>query len=705
MRLKIEYAVSVGIDTPWYVGYCIISIMACIGYAFLISIYPMVIPVFINQTVGCIQTISAYPTHTTYKPVNLNYWIFDTGAGRHMSRDLEHFSNLRPIKPIQIDGIGGSLCSVSQGTYRGTAQTPLGVWEPITLFNVLYVENLPVPHLFSFPQASKRGCTAGINDSPYIRTPSGSSIQMKRSESGYLGLLIYGRSLSQSRINELNLSGTATFFASPSMPVCTTTSLSAFPGLVLASPVWSSISINSFHEKYGHLGLSRMKILAKSLRVKLVGEWTVCHTCSQTKVHRGVLQRDTSSRRGKFLERIFVDLAGPFPSSTGGNRYVMTIVDDWSRFSWVYFLPNRSHITLVKYLQHFMLKSQNKVDRVLFMRTDNEFQSKWFDAFVLQYGFNHELTPPYTPEFNGVVERRIAMLKTVAMSYLMTANLSVKLRSKLWAEAFSHANSVLNMSPTSCNAMRSPADVAGITVRKPSLIFGSIVYLLNEKVTQGDMDPKGQLGIYLGESIGELTSHPSGTIRAFKVDTQASVSSRNYSAHDGVFISGSSSTIITSSPLVPDVLLWLRTDLGQLIEDDVRILHSMIPSETCVQKASAFLPVPMSIPGANISFSTYRSADAESTIVDPSIVGASTPISPPRPIIDHSMLSPPRIGEISVPPIPISPTSNMIEVASSGPSLMVGSPVTSIPSTASPQDSSIHIKGGSKCSIWSKILW
>jgi len=572
-RLRIKHTIIPHHQTPWYISYLVITLVGLGMYGFIVfegpeTLWPITFPLFLSQTGVVGETMYAFPARTNAAPLSNEasaYWIFDSGAGRHMARDLKRFSNLVRIPTITIDGIGGSITSQYMGTFKGLAQSPEGVWKSIALHRVLYVPDLPVPALFSLPQAKGRGIYVDVNGpTPYIKAPNGNVIRLEESRQGYLGLHIYAAA-----------------------PASASPNTTAFVGS-LHSSIWTSCDVKQFHAKHGHLGLARLKLLAKSLRVHLTGELEKCQTCSATKVQRGAISRAPASRSDRFLERVYVDLAGPFPPSGGGNRYLMTIVDDYSRFSWVYFLPNRTHVGLVRHLNHFKQQHEEKIS---FLRTDNEFASTLLDAFCVDHGILHELTPPHTPEYNGVVERRIAVIKTMAMSFLVQSRLSLKLRAKYWAEAFNHANAMVNLAPTSGNLNNSsPAILADIHVREPSLTFGSIVYLLNPNPIQGQMDVKGDLGVYLGESTGPIRTHPKSTIRAFKVTTGVTISSANFEAHDGVFLM---EIPHTSSPTLLTTASWfLPNVMSALSDDDVEYLSGVLPSDKGLQGAALCVPCP-----------------------------------------------------------------------------------------------------------------
>ncbi|GKB26599.1 retrovirus-related pol polyprotein from transposon TNT 1-94, partial [Tanacetum coccineum] len=88
------------------------------------------------------------------------------------------------------------------------------------------------------------------------------------------------------------------------------------------------------------------------------------------------------------------------------------------------------------------------------LRTDNggEFCSKVFDTFCEHQGIHRELTSPYTPEQNGIAERKNRTVMEMARSMLKEK----KLPDNLWAEAVATAVYLLNLSPTEAVLNRTP---------------------------------------------------------------------------------------------------------------------------------------------------------------------------------------------------------------------------------------------------------
>jgi transposase InsO family protein len=98
------------------------------------------------------------------------------------------------------------------------------------------------------------------------------------------------------------------------------------------------------------------------------------------------------------LELLHMDLFGPIAYiSIGGSKYCLVIVDDYSCFTWVFFLQEKSHTQ--ETLKGFLRRAQNEFDlRTKKIRSDNgtEFKNSQIEGFLEEEGIKHEFSSPYT---------------------------------------------------------------------------------------------------------------------------------------------------------------------------------------------------------------------------------------------------------------------------------------------------------------------
>jgi transposase InsO family protein len=132
-----------------------------------------------------------------------------------------------------------------------------------------------------------------------------------------------------------------------------------------------------------------------------------------------------------------MDLFGPIAYiSIGGSKYCLVIVDDYSRFTWVFFLHEKSQTQ--ETLNRFFRRAQNEfVLRMKKIRSDNgtEFKNSQIEGFLEKEGIKHEFSSPYTPHQNGVVERKNRTILDMARTTLD----EYKTPDQFWVEAINTA--------------------------------------------------------------------------------------------------------------------------------------------------------------------------------------------------------------------------------------------------------------------------
>ena len=105
--------------------------------------------------------------------------------------------------------------------------------------------------------------------------------------------------------------------------------------------------------------------------------------------------------------------------SIGGNSYCLVIVDDFSRFTWVFFLHDKTIV--FNTFKSFAKRAENEFEfKVKKVRSDNgpEFKNAKVEDFCEEKGIKYEFSAKYTPNQNGVVERKNQTLIDMARSML-----------------------------------------------------------------------------------------------------------------------------------------------------------------------------------------------------------------------------------------------------------------------------------------------
>jgi len=129
----------------------------------------------------------------------------------------------------------------------------------------------------------------------------------------------------------------------------------------------------------------------------------------------------------------------------GGKRYFMTLIDDCTRFCYVYLLNTKDEA--LHYFKVYKAEVENQLEKkIKRLRSDRggEYFSQEFTSFCEEHGIIHERTPPYSPESNGIAERKNHTLTDLVNAMLENAGLS----KEWWGEAVLTATHVLNRVPT-----------------------------------------------------------------------------------------------------------------------------------------------------------------------------------------------------------------------------------------------------------------
>jgi transposase InsO family protein len=137
------------------------------------------------------------------------------------------------------------------------------------------------------------------------------------------------------------------------------------------------------------------------------------------------------------LELLHMDLFGPIAYiSFDGSKYCLVIVDDYSLFTWVFFLQEKSQTQ--ETLKNFLRWAQNEFGlRIKKIRSDNgtEFKNSKIEEFLEEEGTKYEFSSPYTPQQNSVVETKNRTLLDMARTMLD----EYKISDRFWAEAINTA--------------------------------------------------------------------------------------------------------------------------------------------------------------------------------------------------------------------------------------------------------------------------
>nr|GEU97298.1 hypothetical protein [Tanacetum cinerariifolium] len=170
---------------------------------------------------------------------------------------------------------------------------------------------------------------------------------------------------------------------------------------------------NLWHRKLGHVNFKTLNKLVKGnlvrgLPSKVFTNDLTCVACKKGKQHRASCKSKTVSSIDQPLFRLHMYLFGPtFVKSLSKKSYCLVVTDDYSRFSWVFFLATKDETATV--LKTFIVGLENLLSlKVKIIRCDNrtEFKNADLNQFCMVKGIKREFSVSRTPQQNGIAEKK-----------------------------------------------------------------------------------------------------------------------------------------------------------------------------------------------------------------------------------------------------------------------------------------------------------
>ncbi|GJT81790.1 putative ribonuclease H-like domain-containing protein [Tanacetum coccineum] len=261
-----------------------------------------------------------------------------------------------------------------------------------------------------------------------------------------------------------------------------------------------------WHRRLGHLNFKTMNKLVKGnlvrgLPSKLFENDQTYVACQKGKQHKASSKSKTENSISLPLHLLHMDLFGPtFIKSLMKKMYCLVVTDDFSRFTWVFFLATKDKTSGI--LKSFITGIENLVDhKVKVIRCDNrtEFKNREMNYFCKIKGNLRQFSVARTPQQNRVAERRNRTLIEAARTMLANS----KLPTTFWAEVvnttFYVQNRVLVVKPHN----KTPYEL--FHGRTPTLsfmrLFGCLVTILITIDHLGKFDGKADEGFFVGYSL------------------------------------------------------------------------------------------------------------------------------------------------------------------------------------------------------------
>ncbi|WOH06718.1 hypothetical protein DCAR_0626146 [Daucus carota subsp. sativus] len=344
-------------------------------------------------------------------------WIVDSGATDHMCSELSLFTNCK-----DVTGPANYITIPNGKQVLVTQMGEVHIHDNLVLKDVLYVPDFKF-NLVSIPKICKDlHCTVSFTDDKCFLQNNLMSLQL-------LG----------------ELQGGLYYLAMPkrSTVAASTLDYSADCLIAKAPTEQDQNKIKLWHLRLGHIPISMLQHV-KTIFTKPCTLHNICQICPVAKQVRKPFPHSYIKTSSVF-SLLHLDIWGPYKEPTYNScRYFLTIVDDFTRMTWVFLLQYKSEVG--KIFKTFVAHVENKYKaNIQVLRTDNgqEFCGKELQDFFSLKGFEHQKSCVYTPQQNGVVERKHRHLLDTSRALFFQSKIPLE----FWGECVLAATHIINRMP------------------------------------------------------------------------------------------------------------------------------------------------------------------------------------------------------------------------------------------------------------------
>ncbi|CAM8943434.1 unnamed protein product [Rhodiola kirilowii] len=359
-----------------------------------------------NVTEGDEEQLVAVISQLSLVDSNPKEWWLDTGATHHICSDKNAFSELKLIENGEKVYMGNLATSEVKG--KGSVMLKMTSGKELKLTNVSYVPDVR-KNLVSGTLLTSHGFKMVFESQKVVLSKNGMYVGRGYVKDGMWKLNVIA-------INSINKNSSAY--------------------LLESSNLW--------HGRLGHVNYDSIRNLMKldcipKFQFDSEHKCEICVEAKLTRTSFHSVERDTEP-----LDLIHSDLCDlKFMPTRGGNKYFVTFIDDSSKYCSIYLL--RSKDEAVEKFAMYKLEVENQLNKkIKRLRSDRggEYVEP-FGALCAQTGIIHEVTPPYSPQSNGVAERKNRTIKEMMNAMLLSSGLP----QSMWGEAVLSANYLLNRIP------------------------------------------------------------------------------------------------------------------------------------------------------------------------------------------------------------------------------------------------------------------
>ncbi|XP_033134685.1 uncharacterized protein LOC103873924 isoform X1 [Brassica rapa] len=250
-----------------------------------------------------------------------------------------------------------------------------------------------------------------------------------------------------------------------------------------------------WHSRLGHPHVRALSLMLP----RVIFKNNECEACILGKHCKTVFKRSTTIY-DKCFDLIHSDVWTAPCLSRDNYKYFVTFIDEKSKYTWITLIKTKDRVLdAFKNFQSYVSNQYNA--KIKIFRSDNggEYTGSAFKNHLAQNGILHQTSCPYTPQQNGVAERKNRHLMEVAKSMMF----QMRVPKRFWSDVVITACYLINRIPTRILEDKAPYEV--LNNSKPVLdhlrVFGCISYVLVPGEMRNKLEAKSVKAMMIGTQL------------------------------------------------------------------------------------------------------------------------------------------------------------------------------------------------------------
>nr|KYP48432.1 Retrovirus-related Pol polyprotein from transposon TNT 1-94 [Cajanus cajan] len=410
------------------------------------------------------NTLDALATNVTGICMNVDFpdknntWIIDLGATSHICRSKTMYNSYSPIQnsnvllpnstKVKVEGIGGIKLN-----------------DDIFLHSVLHIPNFRF-NLLSLLTIINENCFKFVLNTNSCILQGLKTLRKIGIAKQHQRLLLFD--FPKSDLNS----------------VC--------------NKICNSVTYDTWHQRLGHVPTFVYRLIANKTHLSAIDSSFHCSTCNLEKQNRlPFINRNNFSANS--FDLIHADIWGPFRESTyDGYRYFLTLVDDMSRFTWIYLLKNKSEC--INIIPQFYAYVENQFQsNIKTFRSDNA-KELAFKEYFSKKGIMHQFSCVERPQQNSVMERKHLHILNIARGLMFKFNVPLN----IWGDFVKTTVFLMNRTPSPILNGKSPYELLYNKLPNYSSFraFGTLCYASTPLSNRHKFIPRATVDVFINYSQG-----------------------------------------------------------------------------------------------------------------------------------------------------------------------------------------------------------